>query len=184
MPALPTWDALHPLVIHFPIALLLVAPLFVVLGLVLRKHATALFGAALLLMLLGTIAAFVAVSTGEAASDLAERSAGIEPVLEEHEELAETTRTVFAILTLVFAAMLAAPWLLRRKVPVAATVVANVVFLAMYTGGATLLVRTGHQGGLLVHEYGVRALLPASMLPDQGGASGALSEHEHEDDDD
>ncbi len=32
-PPFPSWDGLHPLIVHFPIALLLVAPLFVVLGL-------------------------------------------------------------------------------------------------------------------------------------------------------
>ena len=28
-PAIPSWDALHPLIIHFPIALLLIAPIFI-----------------------------------------------------------------------------------------------------------------------------------------------------------
>ncbi len=37
LPSLPGWDGLHPLVVHFPIALLLVAPVFVVLGLVLPR---------------------------------------------------------------------------------------------------------------------------------------------------
>jgi len=31
-PPIPNWDALHPLIIHFPIALLLIAPIFVVVG--------------------------------------------------------------------------------------------------------------------------------------------------------
>ena len=31
-PPIPSWDGLHPLIVHFPIALLLVAPLLVVLG--------------------------------------------------------------------------------------------------------------------------------------------------------
>jgi uncharacterized membrane protein len=36
LPPLPTWQAIHPLIVHFPIALLLVAPLFIVIG-TLRK---------------------------------------------------------------------------------------------------------------------------------------------------
>src|SRR5450759_3598419 len=71
LPPLPTWDGLHPLVTHFPIALLLVAPLFVVLGLFRRPSARAFLLAALLLMVLGTTAIFVAVPTGEAAGRLA-----------------------------------------------------------------------------------------------------------------
>ena len=31
-PPFPTWDSLHPLIIHFPIALLLVCPLFILIG--------------------------------------------------------------------------------------------------------------------------------------------------------
>ena len=31
-PPVPSWDAMHPMVVHFPIALLLVAPLFVVMA--------------------------------------------------------------------------------------------------------------------------------------------------------
>ena len=31
-PTIPSWDALHPLVIHFPIALLLVVPFLIVVG--------------------------------------------------------------------------------------------------------------------------------------------------------
>ena len=34
-PAIPSWDALHPLIIHFPIALLLIAPIFIIVGAVL-----------------------------------------------------------------------------------------------------------------------------------------------------
>ena len=31
-PPFPLWDSLHPLIIHFPIALLLVCPLFILIG--------------------------------------------------------------------------------------------------------------------------------------------------------
>ena len=29
LPPMPTWDAMHPLLIHFPIVLLLISPLFI-----------------------------------------------------------------------------------------------------------------------------------------------------------
>src|SRR5512140_602898 len=94
LPPLPTWDGLHPLVTHFPIALLLVAPLFLVLGLVRRSSGRPFLLAALLLMALGTIAIFVAVPTGEAAGRLAERTPLVSKALERHEELAETSRVL------------------------------------------------------------------------------------------
>ena len=38
MPPIPSWDGLHPLIIHFPIALLLVAPLLVLIGALLKPE--------------------------------------------------------------------------------------------------------------------------------------------------
>ena len=38
MPPIPSWDGLHPLIIHFPIALLLVAPLLVLVGALLKPE--------------------------------------------------------------------------------------------------------------------------------------------------
>ncbi len=114
LPPLPSWDGLHPLVVHFPIALLLVAPLFILLGLALSRGRPFLW-AALLLMAIGTAGTFFAVSTGEAAGKLAERTPQINAVLEHHEHLAERTRAGFAALTVIFAVILLLPAVFRRK---------------------------------------------------------------------
>jgi uncharacterized membrane protein len=164
-PPIPTWDGLHPLIVHFPIALLLVAPLFVVLALIWRGHGRALMLFALGLMVLGTAASFLAVSTGKAAGKLAERSPAVNSVLEHHEELAERTRLVFSVLTVVFAGLLAGPAVFRREMARAASVVLTLLFLAVYGAGAVVLVNTAHNGGRLVHELGVHALMPAAPLP-------------------
>ncbi|HMM34152.1 MAG TPA: hypothetical protein PKA62_05380, partial [Thermoanaerobaculia bacterium] len=74
LPPMPSWDGLHPLIVHFPVALLLVAPVLVLLALVVRGHRRGLLLAALALMVLGTAASWVAVSTVEAAGKLADRS--------------------------------------------------------------------------------------------------------------
>jgi uncharacterized membrane protein len=163
---MPTIDSAHPIIVHFPIALLLVAPLFVVIGLVLHKRGTPFRVSALILMVLGTIGTFVAVLTGEAAGELAIKTPDIAGAIGHHEEMAERTRLFFSILTVVFAAILVAPRFvpaLRKRawIPVTATL----VFLGAYMGAALLLVNTGHEGGRLVHEYGVRALLPAEDGP-------------------
>ena len=164
-PPLPSWDGLHPLIVHFPVALLLVAPLFVLLALVWRAHRRGLLLAALLLMVLGTASTFIAVSTGEAAGKLADRSPEVTAVLSHHEELAESTRTAFTVLTAVFAGLVFAPVLLRREVGEATTVALAVLFLLVYGAGALVLSNTAHNGGRLVHELGVRSLMPASPLP-------------------
>ncbi len=163
LPPVPSWDALHPLVVHFPVALLLVAPLLVLLGLILEpKRGRGLLASALVLMVLGTVAAWVAVGTGEAAGRLAERTPAVNAILEHHEELAESVRLVFTTLTVVFAAVLFLPGLLRRPLGRAATSSILVVFLAFYAVGALLLANTAHNGGRLVHEQGVHALMAPS----------------------
>ena len=68
-PPIPSWDALHPLVIHFPIALLLVVPFLIVVGaLVPPERGRAILYVALALMIAGTLGTFLAVATGEAAA--------------------------------------------------------------------------------------------------------------------
>ena len=156
-PPIPSWDALHPLIIHFPIALLLGAPMLILLGLLLRRHSTGLFIAAFALMALGTIAVYFAVATGEAAGELAERTPGVAAVLAGHEQLAETTRLIFTALTAIFAVVLFGPMLFKRRPGFKSSLVLNLAFLLLYAAGSIVLINVGHQGGRLVHEFGVRA---------------------------
>jgi uncharacterized membrane protein len=166
LPPAPSWDALHPLIIHFPIGLLLVAPLFIVIGAVLpAPKARAPLAAALLLMLMGTASVFVAVATGEAAGKLAERTPEINAVLAHHEQLAERTRIAFTVLTLLFAAIVMAPLALRRTPSRVTTTVVPLVFLLLYGGASLLLVNTAHNGGRLVHQFSVHAIVPQQPLP-------------------
>ena len=88
LPPWPGWDGLHPLVIHFPIALLLTAPVFVLLAMIQPKRGASFGLSALVMLVLGTAAAFVAVETGEAAAELATRSEAINSAIESHASLA------------------------------------------------------------------------------------------------
>jgi uncharacterized membrane protein len=164
-PAIPSWDALHPLIIHFPIALLLVAPIFVVIGAVLKPaKGRPYLLAAMVLLLVGTAAIFVAVETGEAAGKLAERNPGVERVLETHASLAERTQAVFSVLSVIFLSLLAVPWLLKRADTRLTTTILPLAFLVLYIAGALLLVNTAHNGGRLVHEFGVRAMVTSAPV--------------------
>ena len=178
-PPIPTWDGLHPLVVHFPIALLTVAPVLIILGLFVYRGYFWFAVSALALMALGTIAAFVAVASGEAAAELAMRSPQINAVLGRHEELAETARTVFLGLTLLFAAITFVPLWVKRPMKRTATTVIVVVFLLIYGGGVVLLANAAHQGGRLVHEFGVHALIaesPADATPPSVNSSNELDD--------
>ncbi|HLX74481.1 MAG TPA: DUF2231 domain-containing protein [Terriglobales bacterium] len=171
-PPIPAWDAFHPLIVHFPIALLLVAPLFIVMGALLQpEKGRAYMFAALILMAVGTSAVFVALETGEAAAKLAERTPEINAVLEHHEQLAELTRVVFSALTVLLAAILLLPRLLRRSSGWLVGRALPLIFLVFYGAGTLLLVNTAHNGGRLVHEFGVHALVQPGEPPPAAAAA-------------
>lgn len=208
LPPIPAWDGLHPLVIHFPIALLIIAPMLILIGIFSKNKGRTFLISAFILMLIGTIGAFVAVSTGEAAGELAERLPGVDAVLEEHEELAETTRTVFTALTAIFGVLVFAPMLFGRKnktvmmtragdtyIPESVEpaglshkimIPLGLAFLLFYSAGILLLLNTAHQGGRLVHEFGVRAFMPQTAQTgtvNKNSAESKKSKHDDDDDD-
>ena len=180
LPPIPSWDTLHPIIIHFPIALLLIAPILVLLGIILPKQGRGLLIAAFVVMVLGTIATYFAVATGEAAAELAERTPGVAAVLERHEDMAETTRAIFTALTVVFAGILFVPSLLKRNLGRKSAAVINLAFLVFYAAGAIALANVGHEGGRLVHEYGVHAMTGSNQSSPDTKTGTARSEHERE----
>jgi uncharacterized membrane protein len=172
MPLVPPWNDVHPVIVHFPIALLPVAALLLLLGLAASSRRT-LLGAALLVMSLGTVSAWVAVATGDAASRAAGRFPGLAPVVERHAELAAATRTLFSTLTLAFATLLVAPWAIRRELPRAARLAGYGVLLAAYSASLVCLALTADQGGRLAHQSGPRPVaVQTAEHPGSGSAEG------------
>jgi uncharacterized membrane protein len=165
-PPIPSWDAIHPMIIHFPIVLLLLAPLLILVGALRRpERSRTILYVALAVMIAGTIGTYFAVASGEAAAQLAERSAQVETVLEHHEQLAEATRIGFSVLTVIFAAILVIPQLLKMASTRLASTMLPLAFLLLYGGGVLLLTNTAHNGGRLVHEFGVAAAVKSSPMP-------------------
>jgi uncharacterized membrane protein len=178
LPPIPDWTELHPLVIHFPIALLLVAPLFIVAGILMNpRKGRPYLVAALCLMILGTVGTVLAVLTGEAAAEVAHRTAAVSAVLERHQELAEITRDIFGLLSVIFAAILFVPRFLKRETTTAAARILPLAFLLFYGAGTVVLVNTAHNGGRLVHEFGVHAVLaPANEATNSANPGASTSE--------
>jgi uncharacterized membrane protein len=173
-PLIPPWEGLHPLIVHFPIALLLIAPLLVIVGALLKpEKGRIVLYVALGLMLIGTLGTFLAAATGEAAGKLAERTPQVDAVLERHEELADATRAVFTGLTLIFGAIVFAPKVFHKLPGRLVTTALPLVFLLFYGAGMLLLANTAHNGGRLVHEFGVKAMLGPSSAPPVSGKAAA-----------
>ena len=158
---LPSWDAMHPLLIHFPIVLLLLAPLFVVMSAVMRPPGNRPYmTVALITLLLGSGSLFLSASSGEEAAELADRAGGVNAVISAHEALASTCEVLFALFSAIFAILYVWPRLKRRIETRLTSTVAPLVFVALYSVGVIYLVKTAHAGGRLVHEFGVHAMMP------------------------
>jgi uncharacterized membrane protein len=172
LPPLPPWNGAHPEIVHFPIALLITAPIFVLLALFLPSRRKAFALSALILMGLGAIGAIVAVEAGEAGEENAKRIPAAIQTLHEHQELGERTRNVFIALTIVFGVTVVAERRLARALPAI-----YVAFLVLYMGGLLVLVNAAHRGGLLVHYYGAHApIRGAPAAASTGSPPGAAAD--------
>ncbi len=149
---------LHPQIVHFAIALLVVGVLFRLVSLWRRP---AFVGPAALVFLgLGTIAAVLAVQSGDAAHGPVERIPGVRAAVVEHEEWGERARNVFFIvigLEAVGLLMLRSPK--SRHVCMASAAVGLVGVFCVYQAAA--------HGGRLVYSYaggvGIRSGDPADV---------------------
>ena len=153
MSLVPSWAPnIHPLLVHFPIALLYAAIAVDLVGCAcwcnkpLRQAATLLYA-------LGTVGAIAAYLTGRAASQSIWLPGMAEPILKEHWDWALRTLWFFPTVTVVRLVLLRAT---RREPAVALVVVLALVGLV----GIGLLLATGDRGGRLVYQHGVGTSRP------------------------
>lgn len=167
-------DPLHPAVVHLPIALAVLLPAFVLLGVV-AIHARWVPARAWLVVVVlqGLLvgAGWAALETGEAQEDRVEEVVA-ERVIEEHEEAAERFQAMaWLALGVVAAGLLpGAAGSVGRGVALLAT-------LAVLAAG----VQVGHSGGELVYRHGAAS---AYIVAGGVGGSGHLSQDEDDDDSD
>lgn len=188
LPSLPDFNALHVLVVHFPIALLMVAvPLMLLVAVLFTRFSRYFAVAAALFLCLGVGSAYIATLSGEAAEELAEEmGAGEDPVIHEaiehHAEMAEQTRNAYAIFAAVFLLYLIISGLPRREWSPALNGVLLVLFLAASLAGALSIGNTAHSGGVLVHTHGLLAPLENGAAAAQAaeGAEDAAGEGEEQ----
>jgi uncharacterized membrane protein len=158
LPMIPSWDALHPMIIHFPIVLFLLPPVFLLFTALARTDRRFVFlCSALILMVLAMTSIYIAFETGEAAGGLANRTAEIKATLEHHQKLADHSRSSFTMATALFGLVI----LMRRLFHLHThdlTAVLPLGFVVFYALGLFWLINTAHAGERLVHELGVRSV--------------------------
>ncbi len=146
----------HPKVVHFPIALLLTYILFEGLGAITKKEF--LLKGAHLLLLLGVVAAFVAIQTGERAEmafDYWNKEASA--LMEEHEMYANITIWYFTAL-LVLRTFL----VFKKKF----TDVFKYSFVVLALIGGYFVYQTGDHGGRMVFEHGIGTEYKKNVMED------------------
>jgi uncharacterized membrane protein len=135
-------ENIHPIVVHFPIALYSTSLLLSILGMVARRpsmHRVALWN-----LVLGTLGALAAVWTGLGAEGTVKHSFEIHEVMEMHER--------FGIMTLGLG-LVAVGWgLASRRWPLGWMRGMGLFIVAGLVGVMAL---TAHLGGRLVYEFGV-----------------------------
>lgn len=185
---IPLPSPLHPAVVHFPIVLLLLgAPVAILAAIFRRWHLPLL---ACLMLVGGALGSLVAVGTGEAESAVVGELPGAgEQVLEEHEEMAETTRNLAIV-----GALLAIASVLLTRFPLPGRILGGLAAVVAVVAAFTVA-QTGHLGGQLVYKHGAGVnLLAGQAATPTNGEGGYLSEggnaerghgkKKHDDDDD
>ncbi|MSO45213.1 MAG: hypothetical protein EXQ59_00375 [Acidobacteria bacterium] len=174
--------SLHPQIVHFAVALLIVGVLFRALSLVGRPS---FFGpAAATLLFLGTVAAAAATYSGDLAHGPVEAMPGLRQAVSEHEAWGGRSRNVFFIVMLLELVGLALSGSKKaRPVLIASTFVGLVGVFCLYEagehGGAIVYDHAGGVGIRPSDPEGVRRLLLAGLYQQalvdrkEGNAAGA-----------
>ncbi|MCC6968002.1 MAG: DUF2231 domain-containing protein [Nitrospira sp.] len=136
---------IHPMVVHFPIALLLASTLFDALAF--RWRSQQFRDTSFSLLVLGILAAGVAILTGHLAEEAVERSGIPKQAIEMHEELGGSVFWVFLGL---LGLRVASSWGWMREQP-------TLVLVIGLSGGLLLLIAS-YFGGELVYRFGAGVL--------------------------
>lgn len=142
-------ESVHPLLVHFPIALLLTALLLDGVAIMLKRphlHRVALWN-----LSLGTVGAAVAVRTGLWAAEIAKHTFEIHQVMKLHRKLGITTLILGGLVVL---------WRLVTRDRLSSLWRAITVLLMLAMAGT--LMYGAHLGGRLVYEFGVGGNFGAS----------------------
>lgn len=144
---MPNLAVFHPQIVHFVVALLLLGVALRLVSLTGKLNWTG--PSAVTLLLIGTVAAWLAVRSGTDAHGPVERVPGSREAVQEHEEWGKKTRNIFygvAALELIALGLAKSRWSKYGKGVLAASGVVGL-------WGVTAVYETAEHGGELVYSY-------------------------------
>ena len=142
-------DPLHPAIVHLPMALVVLLPLFTIYALFAisrGQQPTSGWRTVFALQLILSLSSWAAVETGEQDEDYYEHGA-TEEVLEAHEDLAE----VFQVFALAALPLVAAGFLAGRFGQLA-----RFAYMAVTIGLLVMGAMVGHRGGEIIYPDGAK----------------------------
>ncbi len=146
MELLPEWaPGIHPLVIHFPIALLSLAVGLTVVALFYSREwlSKATSG----LYIIGTLSALASYLSGRSAADNIGLNLKAEVAISTHSDWGLYTLIYFGVLTVCYYVVI---FVLKRH-----TLTIRILLSVLAIGGFLILAQTAEYGGRLVFEYGL-----------------------------
>ncbi|GAA4646945.1 hypothetical protein GCM10023115_49070 [Pontixanthobacter gangjinensis] len=144
-------EVFHPLSVHFPIVLLLMASLFKLIGLW-SSRITWDHGGRFLLIL-GVIGVWLSIYTGNLADGIVSRQLCDPTVLKEHENFAYTTAWIFTIALLID--------ILTRYIDLIKTRITGIILVILMLAGSASLAYVGHLGAELVYQQAAGVNVPS-----------------------
>jgi uncharacterized membrane protein len=155
---------IHPIVVHFPIALLFTSVFFEVLGTLMERELYREFG--YWLLVLGLLGGVVAAGTGFWSEDAAKAAGVPEEAIDRHETFAVMSVIVFGLM-LVFRRWVRGRWSKRYRA----------IYLVLGAAGVIVLGTAGYFGGDLVYRYGAGILKPtasSTVAPELSTPTGSI----------
>ncbi len=152
LPDFPRTEVWHPLVVHFPLAILLLAVVLFLAGIIFRRVFIENTGR--LLFVLGTIGGWLAIITGTLADAVVSREICDPTVLETHETNAYITAALFSLISVVV--ILDYFGFLNRIKKLSL-----ILLIGLSLAGTAFLTYTGHLGAKLVYQQAAGVYTPS-----------------------
>jgi uncharacterized membrane protein len=147
-------EVFHPLSVHFPIALLLMAFVFKLIALKYKREVWELGGT--ILLITGVIAIWVAVYTGDLADGIVSRKICDPTILKDHQNMAYTTAWIFSV-----SAALDSLKFLKNTLIMSKQWLLKMVIVLLMIAGSAVLVYVGHLGASLVYQQAAGVYQPS-----------------------